>query len=92
MSSRAWVFAGTEDYFESANFFNAGHKPPPWTTGEPDLCAHTHPFHRRVSALNDKKCRVDSGALEGCVGAPETKPLAASRNVTMWTYAWTYEW
>jgi len=33
-----------------------------------------------------------TGALEGCVGAPETKPLAASRNVTMWTYAWTYEW
>ena len=33
-----------------------------------------------------------TGALEGCVGAPETKALAASRNVTMWTYAWTYEW
>ena len=66
MSFRAWEFAGTEDYFESANFFNAGHKPPPWTTGEPDLCVHTHVFHRRVSALNDKKCRVDSLRTRCC--------------------------
>ena len=26
---------GTEDYFESANFFNAGHPPPPWQPNDP---------------------------------------------------------
>ena len=25
-----FLSSGTEDYFESANFFNAGHSPPPW--------------------------------------------------------------
>ena len=29
-----YMSSGTEDYFESANFFNAGHPPPPWTPGE----------------------------------------------------------
>eukprot|EP00912_Choanoflagellata_sp_UC4_P002066 UC4_evm8s1315 len=29
-----FMSSGTEDYFESANFFNAGHPPPPWTPGE----------------------------------------------------------
>ena len=29
-----FLSSGTEDYFESANFFNAGHPPPPWTPGE----------------------------------------------------------
>ena len=29
----------------------------------------------------------------GCRGAAEgMKPQGASRPVTMWTYAWTYEW
>eukprot|EP00038_Savillea_parva_P014124 m.214349 g.214349 ORF g.214349 m.214349 type:complete len:419 (-) comp27122_c0_seq1:207-1463(-) len=30
-----FMSSGTEDYFESANFFNAGHPAPPWTPGEP---------------------------------------------------------
>lgn len=29
-----FMSSGTEDYFESANFFNAGHPAPPWTPGE----------------------------------------------------------
>lgn len=29
-----FMSSGTEDYFESANFFNAGHPSPPWVPGE----------------------------------------------------------
>jgi hypothetical protein len=134
-----FLSSGTEDYFESANFFNAGHPVDsapgafPWPnasmvernnlftaagavsapesgvgylngTNPNNYSMSAYKFHRSdpivwwdsfvLTASNyDGGGEDPSVGGMGCRGAAQgTKPLAASKPVRMWTYAFTYEW
>lgn len=131
-----FMSSGTEDYFESANFFNAGHPPPPWFPGEAanevfnrsdeTACPEsgvsyvsgfnslTKGFHYSMAAYKfhlsdpivwwrnfmltasnydgsgEDPANGDNNPV-GCVVPTHAIP-GKSSNVTMHTYAWTYEW
>lgn len=124
-----FLSSGTEDYFESSNFFNAGQGPPPWNpvtnpnnkftskgevsspqsgvgylngTNPTNYSMSAYKFHLsdpivwwksfELTASNYDAPGRDpaTGSLEGC-SAP-LPPYPLGKPVTMWTYAWTYEW
>jgi len=115
-----YLSSGTEDYFESANFFNAGQKGPSnqfdasgEVTGAESGVSYLNGSNPSPFAMSAYKFHISDpvvwwesfeltasnydGAGEdpahgsmGCTVPSTAPPLL--KDVTMWTYAWTYEW